>query len=90
LKWSGIVQAIGDSKRSQRFVTHPADELPAHSMPRVGGCLVQSHRHSSGLQSNAQRQTGQSAARNGDWFFQRREATSLNATRQWDDLLIFQ
>ena len=80
-----IVQAIGDSKSSQRFSTHAADEFPAHAVPRVGGCLVQSHRHSTGLQGDAQRQPGKSASRDGDWVFQRRETTSLNAPRQWDD-----
>ena len=80
-----VVQTIGDSKSSQRFATHAADEFATHTVPWVGGRLVQSHRHSTGLQADAQRQPGKSAACDGDWVFQRRETTSLNAPRQWDD-----
>ena len=46
---------------------------------------MQSHSHSTRLQGDAQRQPSKSASRYGDWVFQRREATSLNAPRQWDD-----
>ena len=46
---------------------------------------MQSHRHSTGLQGDAQRKPSKSAPRDGDWFFQQREAITLNASRQWDD-----
>ena len=80
-----IVQTIGDSKSSQRFPTHAADEFSTYTVPGIRRCFVQSHRHSTRLQGDAQRQPSKSASRYGDWVFQRREATSLNAPRQWDD-----
>ncbi len=88
LQMRRVVKAIGDSKSSQRFPTHAADEFPTHTVPRIRRRLVQSHSHSTRLQGDAQRQPSKSASRYGDWVFQRREATSLNAPRQWDDSLM--
>ena len=80
-----LIQTISDAQRLEGFLAHATDEFPAHAMPRVSGGLVQRHRHSTGLQRDAQRKPGQPSSRDGDGVFQPREATSLNDPRQWDN-----